>query len=347
MGESPSSARLTLEIGANCGRDVFVPKLYHKSNSLPTIPFLLTNRVVSTTFGKATPGHRINPSIYYSNSKFQCCSWETPAPLPWSPNFPRVQTRLCYTETRCIFLYLLDSTKHARIATNILQLSAGFLLLNRENAVIQKPFRLQDMERYDIRMSHTNLQVESFVFFLAKECHLSTEDNLKRISCVWMWARISEGAFLDHEKTTDTTIHWYSTNSSIQRQNIHRWNRIFSHQSQDKQLVQTKCKMTVASGDCRLLIESRSLKYKNRTRAENNREIPLKECFCAIPNAHLSLTTKDLSKSSFHGLLLGYIFPKLGTNLLANSFPRGAYLQGNMYRGVHISEVYKFPVRPV
>ena len=127
--------------------------------------------------------------------------------------------------------------------------------------------------------------------FSKRVTFINTEDNLKIISCVWMWARFS-GAFLDHENTADTTINWYSTNSSIPPQNIHRWNRIFSHQSQDKQLVQTKCKMTVASGDCRLLIESSSLKYKNRTRAENNIEIPLKECFCAIPNAHLSLTRR-------------------------------------------------------
>ena len=42
----------------------------------------------------------------------------------------------------------------------------------------------------------------------------------------------------------------------------------------------------------------------------------------------------------------GYIFPKGGTNLLVNLFPRGTYLLGNMYRGVHISEGYKFPVTP-
>ena len=61
--------------------------------------------------------------------------------------------------------YLLDSTKNARIATNILQVSAGLILPNRENAVTQKPFRLQDLKRYDIQMSHTNLQVETVVFF--------------------------------------------------------------------------------------------------------------------------------------------------------------------------------------
>ena len=103
--------------------------------------------------------------------------------------------------------------------------------------------------------------------------------------------------------------------------------------------------MTVASGDCRLLIEFRTLKYKNRTRAENNREIPLKECFCAIPNAHLSLTTKDLPKSTFHGLLLGVYISEVG-NTFTIKFSKGAYLQGNMYRGIDISEVYKFPVRP-
>ena len=36
--------------------------------------------------------------------------------------------------------YLLHSTKNARIATNILHVSAGLLLPNRENAVIQKLF---------------------------------------------------------------------------------------------------------------------------------------------------------------------------------------------------------------
>ena len=65
MGESPASARLTLEIGANCGRDVFAPKLYQKSNSLPPIPFLLTNRVFSTSFGKASPFIDYR-SIYYA-----------------------------------------------------------------------------------------------------------------------------------------------------------------------------------------------------------------------------------------------------------------------------------------
>ena len=101
--------------------------------------------------------------------------------------------------------------------------------------------------------------------------------------------------------------------------------------------------MTVASGDCRPLIESRSLKYKNRTQAENNREIPLKECFCAIPNAHLSLTTKDLSKSTFHGLLLGVYISEAGNIFTSKFVPQGCiftrkYVPGGTYfGGVQIS----------
>ena len=155
IGESPSCARLTLEIGANCGWDVFAPTLYHKSNSLPTIPFLLTNRVFSTSFGKAPPFidyrsiyydvflaqisllhdyvtkpdrfihlnlpkiecnytlHKVNSSSLKnfapksnkkSNSQFHYCRWETPVLLSCSPNFPRVQMSLCYTEMRSIIL---------------------------------------------------------------------------------------------------------------------------------------------------------------------------------------------------------------------------------------------------
>ena len=56
--------------------------------------------------------------------------------------------------------------------------------------------------------------------------------------------------------------------------------------------VRSEWQTTAASGSCHLLIGSRSLKHKNRTRAENDRKITLKECFCAIPNAHISLRTE-------------------------------------------------------